>query len=226
MSDDDRLLYDENKDDFDLSPYCNTKTIRFTWAEIQTLTVRDNATGLYIIPAVPLPTDVEKVLPDYISIIIETVKEYFDVTITDTSNNLTYFTVEALLQADEVLLVSVPTISTSTVLKRVLDTCQKQLQIDIGKFGLVVNYPNRADSELDGDAVSSALNIPLIATIPYEQAMGASLEKGTPYSVNNPKNKYSQSVTKLAHQIIPLWNVGKRRPTKNRPAKKGFFSRR
>lgn len=56
--------------------------------------------------------------------------------------------------------------------------------------------------------------------------MGASLEKGTPYSVNNPKNKYSQSVTKLAHQIIPLWNVGKRRPTKNRPAKKGFFSRR
>lgn len=226
MSDDERIAYDENKDDFDLSPYCNTKTVRFTWSEIQNLTIRDSTTGLYIIPAVPLPTDVEKVLPDYISIIIETVKEYFDVTITDTSNNLTYFTVEALMQADEVLLVSVPTISTSTVLKRVLDTCQKQLQIDIAKFGLVVNYPNRATSELDGDAVASALNIPLIVTIPYEEAMGASLEKGTPYSINNPKNKYSQAVTKLAHQIIPLWNVGRRRPAKSNPIKKGFFSRK
>ena len=52
------------------------------------------------------------------------------------------------------------------------------------------------------------------------------LKNGTKIQNNNPKNKYSQSVTKLAHQIIPLWNVGKRRPTKNRPAKKGFFSRR
>ena len=222
MSDDERMAYDENKDDFDLTPYCNTKTVRFTWAEIQTLTIKDEATGLYIIPAVPLPTDVEKVLPDYISIIIETVKENFDVTITDTSNNLTYFTVEALLQADEVLLVSVPTIATSTVLKRVLDTCQKQLQIDIEKFGLVVNYPNRSTSELDGEAVASALNIPLISTIPYEEAMGISLEKGSPYSINNPKNKYSQSVTKLAHQIIPLWNVGRRKPIKS--SKRSFFN--
>lgn len=223
MTNEERMAYDENKEDFDLTPYCNTKTIRFTWQEVQSLTIRDEATGLYIIPAVPLPTDVEKVLPDYISVIIETVKEFFGVTITDTSNNLTYFTVEALLQADEVLLVSVPNIATSTVLKRVLDTCQKQLQIDISKFGLVVNNPNRANSELDGNAIASALDIPLIATIPYDEAVGESLEKGMPYSYNNQKSKYSQAISKLAHQIIPLWNVGKRKATKASSPKKRFF---
>ena len=154
--------------------------------------------------------DVNKVLPDYISIIIETIRKYFDISIADTSNNLTYFTVEAFHQADEVILVSSPTISTSTVVNRLIDACKK-IDVDTSKFNLVINHPNRADSDLEAEKIASVLKINLVAELPYDENLGKILEKGTPFSINTPKSKYSQAVTKLAHQIIPLWTMKKQK---------------
>lgn len=208
MTNEEKQMFEESRESFDLSPFCNNKIVKFTWEEIKGLTVYNEQTGLYIIPAVALPTDVNKVLPDYISLIIENVKKYFDITIADTSNNLTYFTVEAFHQADEVLIVSVPTISTSTVVNRLMDACKK-IDVDTSKFNLVINHPNRADSDLEAEKIASVLKINLVAELPYDENLSKSLEKGNPFSINNPKSKYTQATTKLAHQIIPLWTMKK-----------------
>ena len=210
MTNEEKQAFNENRDLFDISPFCNNKIIKFTWDEVKSLTVYDAQTGLYIIPAVALPMDVNKVLPDYISIIIETIRKYFDISIADTSNNLTYFTVEAFHQADEVILVSSPTISTSTVVNRLIDACKK-IDVDTSKFNLVINHPNRADSDLEAEKIASVLKINLVAELPYDENLGKILEKGTPFSINTPKSKYSQAVTKLAHQIIPLWTMKKQK---------------
>ena len=210
MTNEEKQAFNENRDLFDISPFCNNKIIKFTWDEVKSLTVYDAQTGLYIIPAVALPMDVNKVLPDYISIIIETIRKHFDISIADTSNNLTYFTVEAFHQADEVILVSSPTISTSTVVNRLIDACKK-IDVDTSKFNLVINHPNRADSDLEAEKIASVLKINLVAELPYDENLGKILEKGTPFSINTPKSKYSQAVTKLAHQIIPLWTMKKQK---------------
>lgn len=225
LTDEEKEELEENKESIDISQYCSSKNIHFTWSEIEQIVVRDENTGLYIIPAVPLPTDVDYVAPDYISFIIEVVKEYFDVIITDTSNNLTYFTVEAFHKADEVLFISTPSIATTTVLKRVLDACEQRLQIDTSKFSLVINNPNRQDIDLDPEAIAKSLNLNLVACLPYDENVGKSLERGTPFSINNPKAKYTQEATKLAHQIIPLWNVGRRQKITSEP-KRSFFRRK
>lgn len=227
LTDEEKEELEENKENMDISQYCSAKNIHFTWAEIEQIVVRDENTGLYIIPAVPLPTDVDYVAPDYISFIIDVVKDYFDVVITDTSNNLTYFTVEAFHKADEVLFVSTPSIATTTVLKRVLDACEQRLQIDTSKFSLVINNPNRQDVDLDPTAIANSLNLNLVACLPYEENVGKSLERGNPFSVNNPKSKFTLEATKLAHQIIPLWNVGRRQKISTSSGSKfSFFHRK
>lgn len=227
LTDEEKEELEENKESMDISQYCSSKNIHFTWAEIEQIVVRDENTGLYIIPAVPLPTDVDYVAPDYISFIIDVVKDYFDVVITDTSNNLTYFTVEAFHKADEVLFVSTPSIATTTVLKRVLDACEQRLQIDTSKFSLVINNPNRQDIDLDPAAIANSLNLNLVACLPYEENVGKSLERGNPFSVNNPKSKFTAEATKLAHQIIPLWNVGRRQKVSTSSGSKfSFFHRK
>lgn len=225
LTDEEKEELEENKESMDISQYCSSKNIHFTWSEIEQITVRDEETGLYIIPAVPLPTDVDYVAPDYISFIIDVVKEYFDIVITDTSNNLTYFTVEAFHKADEVLFVSTPSIATTTVLKRVLDACEQRLQIDTSKFSLVINNPNRQDIDLDPNAIASSLKLNLVACLPYDENVGKYLERGTPFSINNPKSKFTMEATKLAHQIIPLWNVGRRQKITS-DSKRGFFRRK
>lgn len=204
------LMEDENHD---FGPFINEAAIRFTREEIESLLVHDEQTGLYILPSIALPFDVEYVKPQYIRIILTQIRAMFDISIVDTGNNISFFTVESMRQANEVFLVSTPTSGSSVVLGKLIKNLNR-LNVDRSKFSLVLNYPNGDKSELDADTITNVLKLTLLQELPFDENMKMAHEEGIPYSIYHKKTPFAREATKLAQQIYPLWSTVSKRGRK------------
>lgn len=203
------LLKDENHD---FAPFINESAIRFTHEEVLKLLVHDPQTDLYLLPSISLPFDVEYVKEQYIRIILTNIRALFDVTIVDTGNNISFFTVQALQQANEIFLITNPTAGSSVVLGKLIKNLDR-LQLEKSKFNLVVNSPNGKEAELDADTISKVLKLPLVSELPFDEGVKMAHEKGMPYCIYNKKTPFAREAVKLAQQICPLWTaVQKRKP--------------
>lgn len=206
----------------DFSHYIDERQIKFTREEVLSLLVNDETTGLYILPSVSLPFDVEYVKPEYIQIIIKVVKAMFDIVLIDTGNNISYYTVEALQAADEIFVISTASKASSVVIGKLLKNLDK-LCLDSSKFNLVINNAYGKFSDLDASTIANVLKLTLISELPYDENVKKSHEAGYPFSIFNKKTPYSREIAKLAQQIAPLWNVTNKRSAGGAPKiKKGF----
>lgn len=206
------LMEDE---DHDFAPFINENAIRFTRDEVEKLLVCDEQTGLYLLPSISLPFDVEYVKPQYIRIILNQIRAMFDVTIVDTGNNISFFTVQALQQANEIFLITNPTAGSSVVLGKLTKNLDR-LQLERSKFNLVVNSPNGSMAELDADTIAKVLKLPLVSELPFDEGIKLAHEKGRPYAIYNKKTPFAREAVKLAQQICPLWNaVQKKKPVQS-----------
>lgn len=194
----------------DFVPYLkrlNRNQLIFSKQEILSLLVFDETTGLYILPTVSSPFDVDSVRKEYISIIVEELSRIFDIIIIDTGNNLSHFTSEAYYLSDEIYVVGQPVIHVGVILKQLINASVKVLGVDKDKFRLVINHPNQSARGADAQGMAQSLDIPLVADIPYDENVGLAHEAGHYYAINNRKRRFSNEVALLANQICPLWNV-------------------
>lgn len=208
------LMEDE---DHDFAPFINENAIRFTRDEVEKLLVCDPQTGLYLLPSIALPFDVEYVKPQYVRIILNQIRAMFDVTIVDTGNNISFFTVQPLQQANEIFLVTNPTAGASVVLGKLTKNLDR-LQLEKNKFNLIVNSPNGNEAELDADTIAKVLKLPLVSELPFDEGVKMAHEKGQPYCIYHKKTPFARECVKLAQQICPLWTAVQKR-TKSAPAR-------
>lgn len=199
-----RELMDD--DDHDFGPFINENDIRFTREEVEELLVHDPQTDLYLLPSIALPFDVEYVKPQYIRIILKQIRAMFDITIVDTGNNISFFTVQTLQQANEIFLVTNPTAGASVVLGKLTKNLDR-LQLDKSKFNLIVNSPNGNASELDAETIADVLKLPLVSELPFDEGVKMAHEKGQPYCIYHKKTPFAREAVKLAQQICPLWTA-------------------
>lgn len=211
------LLADENKD---FAPYINESAIRFKREEILNLLVQDETTGLWILPSISLPFDVEFVKPQYVRIILNQIKAAFDISIVDTGNNISFFTVEVLKAANEILVISTPTSGSSVVLSKLIKNLDR-IEVDKSKISLVLNYPNGPKAQLDADTISNVLKLTLVSELPYDENVKLAHEEGIPFSIYNAKSPFAREAKKLAQQIYPLWNAIQK---KNKGSGSSLFS--
>lgn len=211
-----------------LEKYLDPKKIFFTRDEVEKLTVYDESVGLHIVPSINLPIDAQSAFPEYLDIIINTMKEYFDVLLIDTGNNLTTFTMESMRLSDIILLVCTKSKgSAMTIDKLKNDLKLRRDPIDESKFNLILNSPNGGSAIYEAQSFQSSLNMHLAADIPYDEKVREAHEAGEYYAVFNPRSKYAQACIKLGQSICPVWNVV---PNRNSPKKKqkkrhGLFRR-
>lgn len=197
----------------DFIPYLkrmNRNQLIFSKQEILNLLILDKTTGLYILPTVSSPFDVDSVRKEYISLIIEELSRIFDIIIIDTGNNLSHFTSEAYYLSDEIYVVGQPVINVGVILKQLINASVQVLGVDKDKFRLVINHPNQSARGADAQGMAQSLDIPLVADIPYDENVGIAHEGGHYYAINNRKRRFSNEVALLANQICPLWNVADR----------------
>lgn len=200
----------------DFIPYfkrINRNHLIFSKQEILNLLVCDETTGLYILPTVSSPFDVDSVRKEYISFIVEELSRIFDIIIIDTGNNLSHFTSEAYYLSDEIYVVGQPVINVGVILKQLINASVQVLGVDKEKFRLVINHPNQSARGADAQGMAQSLGIPLVADIPYDENVGMAHESGHYYAINNRKRRFSNEVALLANQICPLWNVADRNKT-------------
>lgn len=188
----------------------NRNQLIFSKQEILSLLVFDETTGLYILPTVSSPFDVDSVKKEYISFIIEELSRVFDIIIIDTGNNLSHFTSEAYYLSDEIYVVGQPVVNVGVILKQLINASVQVLGVDKDKFRLVINHPNQSARGVDAQGMAKSLDIPLVADIPYDENVGIAHEAGYYYAINNRKRRFSNEVALLANQICPLWNVADR----------------
>lgn len=208
-----------------IEKYFDPSRIRFTQDEIQSMTVSDPETGLTILPSIKLPLDASFARPEYLDLILRTLKDFFDVVIIDTGNNIGAFTIAAMRASDEVLLVCTKSKgAAATIMKLTQSLNDMRNPVDMKKFNLVINSPNGAGSFYDTKAFGEILGMPVVAEIPYDEKMRAVHEEGEFYSVNNKKTDFSKACIKLAQQICPLWIVvPNRADAPRRKKRKGLF---
>lgn len=211
-----------------IEQYLHTVPVDFTRKEVEKLTVFDEDTGLTILPSIAMPLDASYARPEYLDIILKTIKEYYDVVLIDTGNNISFFTLEAMRASDEVLLICTKSKGSAQTIMRLKDSIQDMRDpVDMSKFNLVINNPYGADSSYDSSEFSRVLQIPLVAEIPYEEKVRMAHEDGELFSVNNKRSDFAKSCVRLAQSICPVWQVVPNRYSSSRKKKKrkGFFRR-
>lgn len=211
-----------------IEQYLHTVPVDFTRKEVEKLTVFDEDTGLTILPSIAMPLDASYARPEYLDIILKTIKEYYDVVLIDTGNNISFFTLEAMRASDEVLLICTKSKGSAQTIMRLKDSIQDMRDpVDMSKFNLVINNPYGADSSYDSAEFSRVLQIPLVAEIPYEEKVRMAHEDGELFSINNKRSDFAKSCVRLAQSICPVWQVVPNRYSSSRKKKKrrGFFRR-
>lgn len=206
--------------------FFNPDKIHFDKNEIKSFLVQDPESGLYILPAVAVPFDVYMLKAKYIRLILNTLKQAFDIVVIDTGNNLNYYTTEAFHASDQVLLLTTPQISSSVVIGKMMANLSK-IKEDSSKFALVINSPYGKNGYiLDPQPIQENLKMPIASILPFDENVRISHEKGVPYSINNRKSPYAKEIMKLSSSICPLWDVRRLvHKSNNKPKLFGFLKK-
>lgn len=195
--------------------------IQFEDEEIQELVIMDKETGLYIVPAIPLLTELKRCKPKYLDIMVNALRNFFDIVIIDTSNNVSLFSITAMKYANNTLIVSAPNVQNLATIgkfKRALP----QLQLSGKNMNLVLNNANYTKMHVLPTDCESAVDIAVLGVVSYEPGLCDSYEKGVAFAYSAPeKNKFRKEIGDLAETILPIRSV---LPEKKNPFK-DLFSR-
>lgn len=199
------LIESEDKDFF---PYFEKYNVHFTKEDMQQLLIKDKKmgdknrrdTGLWVLPAISLPFDIEYVQQNYITKIIDMLKEVFDFIVIDTADNLAYITVEGYKEADKIYLVTSHSTASAAVVAKLTSNLE-QLDMSEDDFRLIVNSPNGNFFEKNPKLFSKALHIGLCANLPFEVGIQKAHAKGRPFSIYNPRSKFAKALEPVVEEI-------------------------
>lgn len=142
-----------------------------------------------------------RISPALVSRVLQVLRDHFDVIVVDNAPSFDVHVVEAINEADLVLLVTtldVPTIKNMKMAVETLDamgiTREEQL--------LVLN---RADEVVgvNKDNVETLLGMRVRSTIPADSAVANATNHGTPIVASDPTHPVSQQIIELAGKLIP-----------------------
>jgi len=179
----------------------NESDILFSDEEIDKYYLLQHKSGLKVLAAPTNYRDAALINEQIVRIIINNLKQHFDVVIIDTGNNVKDFTVVSMEMADHIVMVcnvDVSTINEILTLRKTLE----QIQFPMSKIGLLMNEIKKGD-EAHIDQISNFLGIPLIGAIPRVQAIELANNNGEALSMGKD-NSFTIGIKKVANTILPV----------------------
>ncbi|MGE5197274.1 MAG: ATPase, T2SS/T4P/T4SS family [Deltaproteobacteria bacterium] len=159
--------------------------------------------GIHFLPAAMGPRQVNQVDPGKIKSIFSLFDNDYDFIIVDAGKGFSESLINALNQANLILLTVTPDILSVYQTKWVLDTLPS-LHFPLKMVKIILN---RAESisAISLQDVNLALPSGILANIPSEgKAVIQALNNGTPVVIDSPRSKVSLAIKKLSQQIIEL----------------------
>jgi pilus assembly protein CpaE len=186
---------------------------------LQTLLTRFDP-SLSILAAPTQPEGRDRISPNLVRRVIETLRSNFDYVVIDTPPGFDDWVLGAFDETDECIVVAtldVPTIKNTKVALETLDL----LHLVRNNRHLVLN---RADEEvgLSRENVESILNMKVSVALPSATAVANATNHGQPIVLSKPDHPVSKGITGLAEKLL-----GDHEPT-DQPAKgkRGLFGRK
>ena len=179
--------------------------------------------GLTTLVAPIEPGTAESIPAVLVGRILELLREQFDYVIVDTPPAFDDHVLAAFDQSDMVALIATLDIPALKNLKLTLETLD------------LLNYPrerwrivlNRADSKvgLALSAVEKTLKAPIAAQVPSSRDVPASINRGVPIVLDDPKHAVSQSIKAFAERDVAAGSVGHSAeiPTELRSDRRGLI---
>lgn len=121
----------------------------------------------------------------------------YDEIILDTGAGLSDATLLPVAAADEAILVARPCVGAVENAAAAIDLAGR---VETPIAGLVVT--DATDAAPDGECVADALEVPLLGTIPRDEAVPVAQEAGTPVSQSDPSGAAAQAYRAIAQRLV------------------------
>ncbi|MBU0614776.1 MAG: AAA family ATPase [Nanoarchaeota archaeon] len=161
-----------------------------------TKAIYSHPSGFHILPG---SLNNIKVNPYLLRDKIQSLREYYDNIIIDSSPNLNDEILSTIVAADELLVVSSPDYPTLyTTMNAIKVAKQKHTPI----IGLVLNRVRNKGYELTNKEIEDITGVPVLAALPEEIKASEALAYSTPVTLYAPRKRLSVQYKKLAGHLI------------------------
>lgn len=179
---------------------------RYNWDFIQQFLAYSKEFATYILPA-PSDGRVLDISKKELQHIIYILKNFFDIILIDTGNNLSNVTIATLLLSDTVFLIvndDARTIKSAKNLRKSL----RSIDISLDKIKLVVNrFPLKTKNRIYTiKDIETILYMDVCSVLPEEKRSWMLNNTGIPI-ITYKNTKLKKELLKLAHQIVPEVNI-------------------
>ena len=159
------------------------------------------AHGLRILGAPPSPELADLVEAWHIRAIVDQLRLLFDFIVLDTSSHLSDISLEAIDQADSLLVVTTPYLASVKDTKLLLKT-MSDLGVPAPKLTTVLNRMEPA-IKMGLDVLEANLKFPIAAELPHVPGLlVSSVTDGVPLALSKPNSEWGQRIATLGKMVV------------------------
>ncbi|MCH7902594.1 cell division ATPase MinD [archaeon] len=165
--------------------------------------IYDGPAGIKFIPSGLSLENYRRVDSERLQSVIESIKNQFDFILLDCAAGIEKNVLAAVAASDEVLLVTAPT---SPSIADVLKAKITSQRLGGKTIGVLMNFVRKEKGEISKDDVMKMLELPVIATIPYDDEVRKSFmqEKVMPVMVRVPGTPAAVEIQKAAAKLAGI----------------------
>ncbi len=160
--------------------------------------------GLYLLPAAQIK-DKDAIKPEQMKALVENIKEEFDFVLIDCPAGIEQGFLNAIIGADEAIIIVTPEVSSVRDADRVVGLLDKKGNIPLENMHMVVNRIRmdmvRKKEMLDVSDIEDLLRINVLGVIPDDESVIVSTNKGEPIVLSS-KNSVAQAFHDMAGRVL------------------------
>lgn len=189
--------------------------IKYSFEYIEEKFIKMTNTGLYVLLPTISPFYSAKVREEHIKVIFRHLKQYFHIVVCDLGNNTRDFTLLALLESTDVILVTDIEKTAINSLKKMVEAL-KQMDFPTKRFNFILNKVEN-DVGLDKNeiiqAIQEKLEVRYIGELPYlKQVKKLHNQSETVmeyYAKKGEDNEFTIGIKKILSEISPIFKNAK-----------------
>ncbi len=168
-------------------------------AELLDSLLTEHPSGLKVLAAPLEPAFADDITTAGLMQMLDVLKESYDYVVVDTASMLDELILSLIEKSDDIMMLVDMDLPSVKNAKLALETL-RLLKFSTSNVKMVMNRSN-SKAKLDNKEIEAALKMPIMAAIPSDAAVAASVNEGRPVVENDPKSKVARGFEAAAELI-------------------------
>jgi len=161
--------------------------------------------GVKVVPSGISLEGIQRAKLERLKKVVDELAKKFKFLLIDAPSGLEQDAIAALTMAQKLILVVVPDIAS---ISNAFKTKLIAERLNVKPIGVVVNRVTGGDFDIAPDEIKSALELPVLATIPEDPEVRRSVALGEPVVTHSPKSRSAREFKKLAATLAKVSDAG------------------